>query len=77
MQDHLRRFGKFGMIMATMLIPIITSSDGHAVDMDELCEKIRDGEDADGSVFISEESRHRFTKRLRDVIIDMVRLDYI
>lgn len=60
-----------------MLLPIITSSDGHAVDMDELCEKIKEGENVDGGVFVSEESRQRFTKRLHDVIIDMVRLDYI
>lgn len=65
------------MIMATMLLPMLTSDDGHVVDMDELCEKIKDGENVDAGVFISEESRQRFTKRLRDVIIDMVRLDYI
>lgn len=77
MQNHLRQFGRFGMIMATMLLPILTSDDGHAVDMDDMCEKIKNGIVVDGSEFVSDESRTRLAVRLRDVIIDMVRLDYI
>lgn len=40
-------------------------------------EDINNGKEVDASVFISEASRNRLNKRLRDVIVDMVRLNYI
>lgn len=98
MQEHFRKFGKFGLVMGTIILPMvsylydiyilyifnnilyfiqITSEGGHTVDIDELCDKIADGTDVDGSVFVSDESKNRLVKRLRDVVIDMVRLNYI
>lgn len=77
MQDHFRKYGKFGLVLANMLLPMMTADSGNAVDMDALCEKINDGEHVDGSVFVSEKSQSRLATRLRGVIADMVRLDYI
>lgn len=77
MQDHFRKFGKFGMILSTMLLPMMTAESGMAIDLDALSDKVVDGAEFDGSVFVSEKSRNRLATRLRDVIIDMVRLDYI
>lgn len=77
MQDHFRKFGKFGMILSTMLLPMMTAESGMTVDLDALSDKVVDGGEFDGSVFVSEKSRNRLATRLRDVIIDMVRLDYI
>lgn len=77
MQDHFRKFARFGMILATVLLPMITSDGGKTIDIDALCDDFKDGKDVDGSVFVSDESKNRLTCRLRDVVIDMVRLDYI
>lgn len=90
MQEHFRKFGKFGLIMATALLPIITQECGSGFDLDVLAEQIEemkakdfmkdDSKDAiqDFSFFNSSESaRVKFHKRLRDVVIDMVRLEYI
>lgn len=40
-------------------------------------EELNNGGDVDASVFISDASRNRLNKRMRDVIVDMVRLNYI
>lgn len=77
MQEHFRKYAKFGMVMATMILPMLTAEGGHTVDIDAMCDDIKDGKDIDGSVFVSDESKKRLVKRLRDVIIDMVRLNYI
>lgn len=63
--------------MASMLLPMITSDGGHAVDMDGLADAIQNGEEVDASVFVSEASLNRLNKRMRDVVADMARLEYI
>lgn len=77
MQDHFRKYAKFGLILATILLPMITSDAGNAVNLDELSDAIKNGEEVDSSVFVSEASLKRLNKRLRDVVADMVRLEYI
>lgn len=73
MLEHFRKFGKFGLLLATMLLPMLTSVQGNAVDLDDLA----NGGKFDVNIFISDSSRSKFKKRLRDVIFDMVRLEYI
>lgn len=77
MQDHFRKYAKFGLILSTILLPMITSDSGNAVDLDGLSDAIKNGEDVDQSVFVSEASLNRLNRRLRDVVADMVRLEYI
>lgn len=75
--DQFKKFGKFGMIMASMLLPMMTSQDGIAADLDEFAEQLKDGQKLDENTYISERTRHILDKRLRDVVIDMARLEYI
>lgn len=86
MQDHFRKYGKFGMVLSTVLLPMITTEKGNGLDLDELCvnfeknkeNNIKDSKELDAfNSFISENSRNKFNKRLRDVVIDMVRLGYV
>lgn len=63
--------------MAVGILPMITADSGNVVNMDEMFEDINNGKEVDASAFISETSRKRLNKRLRDVIIDMIRLEYI
>lgn len=77
MQERFRKFGKLGLILATLYLPIITKDDGNAVDLDKLSDDVSSGKEIDASVFFSEKSMEKFNQRLRDVVIDMARLGYI
>lgn len=77
MQEHFRKYARFGLIMSSMLLPMLTSDSGTVVDLDGLSDAIKNGEEVDASVFTSEASLTRMYKRLRDVVADMVRLEYI
>lgn len=75
--QQMRKHGKFGMTMASMLLPMLTAEEGHAVDLDALSEDMNSGKEIDKNAFISENSRDILMKRMRDVVIDMVRLEYV
>lgn len=77
LQEHLRKYARFGLILSTMLLPMITSDSGNVVDLDGLSDQIASGKEFDDSIFVSEASQQRLNKRLRDVIVDMERLKYI
>lgn len=77
MQQHFRKFARYGLLMATGLLPMITADSGNVVNLDNFFEDINNGKEVDSSVFVSDASRKRLNKRLRDVVVDMVRLNYI
>lgn len=77
MMEHFRKFARYGLLMATGILPMITADRGNVVDMDDLFNDINNGKEIDASVFITESSQLRLNKRLRDVVVDMVRLNYI
>lgn len=76
MVEHLQKFGKFGLVLSTVLLPMITSEIGSALDLDRMGDD-SNGDGTDSNNFISERSRNKLNERLRDVIIDMIRLNYI
>lgn len=63
--------------MATVLLPIITSEEETTPDLDELALNMSEDRALSINVFVTDNSKDEFNKRLRDVIIDMVRLDYL
>lgn len=77
MLKQFSKCGQFGLVLSTTLLPMITSEDGNGIDIDEIAEVIQNGKQVDQDVFISENSRKKFLTRLREVVIDMVRLGYI
>lgn len=80
MQEHFRKFGKYGLMMATLLLTVITADKSDGINLDQACEDKLNGKHSDGDNFIiniSEESHARFNQRLREVAVDMVRLDYV
>lgn len=77
MLEHFRKFARFGLILASMLLPMITTEQGNGINLDELAEDVEKGKKFEENVFVSEKSRNKFNERMRDVIIDMVRLNYI
>lgn len=78
MLEHLRKFAKYGLILATVLLPVITSEIEFGLDFDEFAKGIEDGTlKTDKDEFVTERSLMNLNKRLRDVIADMVHLNYI
>lgn len=56
---------------------MITADVGSGLDLDGIGATATNEDGANSNNFISDGSRQRLMKRLRDVIIDMVRLEYI
>lgn len=78
MLDQFRKFGKFGLVSSTMLLPIITNESGHGMDLEELAVQIESGREVTKNPFLNNENtRHKFNKRVHGVVADMVRLEYI
>lgn len=73
MLEHFRKYAKFGLVLSTVLLPMITSTIGSGLDLDGIGNK----DSTNSNNFISDGSRTKLMSRLRDVIIDMVRLEYI
>lgn len=81
---QLKKFGRFGMPMALMLIPITTTQTKDLPDFDrlaELMEEFKKGDqmsdEAKQFVEASAQGAKRVGARTRDVAIDMVRLGYM
>lgn len=77
MKEHLRKFAKFGLIMALWMLAATTCDSSTKINLDESCERFEDGKKIDKNPFISNRSLETFTSRMRGVIADMVRLGYI
>lgn len=82
MLEHLRKFAKYGLILATVILPVITSEREFGLDFDKFAKGIEDGslqknEKHMKDAFVTERSLMNLNKRLRDVIADMVHLNYI
>lgn len=73
----------YGLILAAMLLPMITADANFGVNLDEFADQVNDYKDGKTELdmkdnpFLSENSKNKLHKRLRDVAIDMVRLGYI
>jgi hypothetical protein len=83
LDEHLKKFGKFGLAMAIMVLPIFTSNPEDTPDMDEIAEKFKEVQDNGGEFdqselnFSSANTIGEYTKRMDGCFQDMYRLGYI
>lgn len=79
LDDQLARFGRFGLLMATMLLPIITTKGEDVPDMDAMAEKLENGADISAEIhnFKSEGTQDIYREKMAGCCRDMVRLGYI
>ncbi|CAO1379873.1 unnamed protein product [Diamesa tonsa] len=77
--EHLMRFGKFGLAMAVMVLPIFTSNADDLPDMDEMAEKYQNGEELDTAEYDLSKSKTIgvYNTRMSGVFHDMCNLGYI
>lgn len=82
-EEHLKKFGNFGLAMAVVKLPLFTSDPEDSPDMDALAAKITEAQDAseqmkmDEIPFQSAKTIGAYTKRMMGVFQDMCRLEYI
>lgn len=83
LNQHLKRFGKFGLAMAIMVLPIFTSNPEDIPDMDRMAEKFKDAQENGEELnnedlkFSSANTIGEYNKRMDGVFQDMYRLGYI
>lgn len=77
--EHLMRFGKFGLAMAVMVLPIFTTNADDLPDMDEMAEKYQNGEELDTAEYDLSKSKTIgvYNTRMSGVFHDMCNLGYI
>lgn len=79
LDDQLVRFGRFGLLMAAMLLPIITTKSEDIPDLDGMAEKLENGFDVSSEInnFKSEGTQDIYREKMAGCCRDMVRLGYI
>jgi hypothetical protein len=82
----LKKIGKFGLVMAMIVLPIFTSDVNDIPDMDDVAEKMKDfnlkranDEEFDESVlqFTSSKTMKIYEERMMEVFNDMYDLGYV
>lgn len=77
LQEHLRKFAKFGLMMATIVLPMFTALKEDIPDLDNLSEQMKSDGFNDELLFKSDKSDDVYARRMRGVILDMDRYGYI
>lgn len=76
MHEHFQKFAKFGILVASMILPILTLDADASIDLDDLAENLESGQDINAeNPFCS--NQLVFYRKMQDVIVDMDRLGYI
>lgn len=63
--------------MASIFLPLMTGEEGSIPNMEELAQDMQGGKKLEADVFVSNEFKAILNKRLRDVVADMVKYNYI
>ncbi|XP_049537410.1 uncharacterized protein LOC125952148 [Anopheles darlingi] len=74
---QLRTFGRFGVLMAVFLVPMLCTRNEDLLDMDEAAEKYRDGQEMDLGMLVRNANQSAYAVRMRGVIKDIVRYGYL
>lgn len=76
LKSELKRVGKFGLIMAVMLLPVLVTTSENSMDLDAVAEQISNGETIEQPE-LKEDAQVKFNVRMRDVLIDLARFGYL
>lgn len=77
LQSELKRCGNYALMLAPMLIQISQASSSEITNLDDMCDKMAEGENGNGLVSgLTESGQAEYVRRLNDVVEDVVRLGY-
>lgn len=66
-----RQFGKYGVLIAPMLLQVITAAPEDLPDMDQMAdEREANGGEMESQMFVSKRTEHVYQKRMSDVLRD-------
>lgn len=74
--DQLKKFGKYGLLMAPLLLHIITADPKDIPDMDAMVEEMQNKNNTSNNGFMKMGQLDRFNSRMRDVIRDIFEYGY-
>ncbi|XP_055548778.1 uncharacterized protein LOC129732183 isoform X3 [Wyeomyia smithii] len=79
LDQQLKRFGRFGLLMAVMILPVITTKSEDVPDLEKMAEKMENGFDIteEANQFRSEETESTYRQKMSDCCRDMVQFGYI
>lgn len=81
MLEHLRKFARQGLIRASAVLPMIIADVSHVstLNWDKISEDFMQNQEIESDTYIQPDSsiEKKFNTRMRDIIIDMIRLEYI
>ncbi|XP_058443604.1 uncharacterized protein LOC131425602 isoform X2 [Malaya genurostris] len=79
LDQQLKQFGRFGLLMAVMILPVITTKSEDVPDLEEMAEKLENGVNIADEVnnFRSEDTEATYRQRMSDCCRDMVQFGYI
>lgn len=77
LQSELKRCGNYALMLAPLLIQISQASSSEVTNLDEMCDKMAEGEDTQGLITgLSESGQLEYERRLNDVVEDVIKLGY-
>ena len=75
--SHLKRFGRFGLILSVFCIPIFTSDPEESPDIEEFAKDLGNPSESTQNSFISNKTADKYAERMKGVLEDMNRLGYL
>jgi hypothetical protein len=75
--EHLIKFGRFGLFMCCMLLPIITTRTEDVPNLDEMAEKVAQRDESSLDAFNSKNNEEEYKSKMSNVLRDMFEYGYI
>lgn len=75
LENDLKRYGRFGLIFAAILIQFCVAEGTDVADIDAYCEKLEKGENC--SLMMDFDDNKSYQKRMTDVVEDLFQYGYI
>lgn len=77
LKDELKRCGNYAFLLAPMLISVSLADSSEISNLDEMCDKIADGERRHELITgLSDKAQLEYEQRLNDTVEDLVKLGY-
>lgn len=78
LQRQLKQFGKYGVVMSPMLIPVILAESSDITDLDDFADAMSKSKEESGrAVNITGKKEQEFVKRMQDLLADARRYGWL
>lgn len=74
---QLKLCGKFGILMAIFLVPMLCTENKDLPDMNDVAEKFKESQNVEMPFQVNEKSEGKYKKRMGAVVRDLIRYGYL